>query len=90
MVRYGRFSQKQQEGSPEVVELFEHLVDAVGVNEKVEIFKVTFESLGDYQGKFEVVKVEKRGRKKRAQKSVDSSTPKTKRKYTKKAKYWKK
>ena len=89
MVKYGRFVKKQEEGSPEAVELFDHLVDAVGVNEKVEIFQVTVEPLGQYTGKFEVVKVQKRARKKRAKKT-DAAEPKSKRKYTKRAKYWKK
>lgn len=87
-VVYGRTVQKQQEGQPEAIVLFDNIVEAIGINEKAEIFEVTLKSLGEYAGKFEVVKVEKRSQKKRAKKTEAAET-KSKRKYTKRSKYWK-
>ena len=74
MVKYGRFAEKKQEGAPDAIVLFDNLVEAVGPGEKVEIFQVTVEPLGQYTGKFEVVKVEKRARKKRAKKDRRGGT----------------
>lgn len=90
MVKYGRFVDRGMETTPEAVQLFDNIVEAVGVNEKVEIFKVTLESLGEYAGKFEVLKVEKRSRRKKRTSKTVATEVKSKRKYTKRSKFWKK